>query len=157
MHEPHKIIVEKLPRLLKEKYGARLVSIVLFGSVARGEATTTSDIDLLIIAEELPISSMDRTKEFLEVAHKIPEIYEHLIMVSAIIMTPKEVMRYPPILLDIVVDGQILYDKDGFFNKLRQDLQGKLEKLGAKRVRMGKGWYWILKPDYKWGEVITIE
>jgi UTP:GlnB (protein PII) uridylyltransferase len=38
----------------------RLVSLVLFGSVARGRACPTSDIDLLLVAEGLPRSLADR-------------------------------------------------------------------------------------------------
>ena len=34
---------------LKELYGDRLVRLILFGSHARGEANTDSDIDLLIV------------------------------------------------------------------------------------------------------------
>src|SRR5207302_6132166 len=39
--------------LLRSQLGERLVSVVLFGSVARGDASATSDIDLLIVAESL--------------------------------------------------------------------------------------------------------
>jgi predicted nucleotidyltransferase len=36
--------------VLRQLCGDSLVSVVLFGSVARGEATTLSDIDLLVVA-----------------------------------------------------------------------------------------------------------
>ena len=42
--------------------GARLVSLVLFGSVARGTASQSSDIDLLVVADELPRSLADRRR-----------------------------------------------------------------------------------------------
>jgi hypothetical protein len=35
-------------------------------------------------------------------------------------------------------------------------LRKKLRQLGAQRKRMGKVWYWDLKPDYKPGEVIDL-
>ena len=47
-------------------FGSRLVSLVLFGSVARGDARETSDIDLLVVARDLPRSAADRRKLFLE-------------------------------------------------------------------------------------------
>jgi predicted nucleotidyltransferase len=38
----------------KDYMGDRLISMVLFGSRARGDAKETSDYDLFIVAEELP-------------------------------------------------------------------------------------------------------
>jgi len=36
-------------------------------------------------------------------------------------------------------------------------LRRRLRELGARRVVVpGKGWYWILKPDAEFGEVIRI-
>ncbi|MEM2206899.1 MAG: nucleotidyltransferase domain-containing protein, partial [Sulfolobales archaeon] len=32
----------------------------------------------------------------------------------------------------------------------------KLKELGAERVRCGRKWYWRLKRDYKFGEVIEL-
>jgi uncharacterized protein len=42
-------ILEQLKRYLGSLYGDRLVSLVLFGSQARQEATAGSDIDVLIV------------------------------------------------------------------------------------------------------------
>ncbi len=42
---------------LRKKFGDSLLGVVLFGSVARGEATESSDIDLLIVvASDVPIT-----------------------------------------------------------------------------------------------------
>lgn len=38
-----------------------------------------------------------------------------------------------------------------------EDLKRRLEELGAKRVWVGDKWYWVLKPDIKFGEVVEIE
>ncbi|MEM4616765.1 MAG: nucleotidyltransferase domain-containing protein [Archaeoglobaceae archaeon] len=161
MDEPYKSILEKLLEALKEKYNERLISVVLFGSVARGEARRDSDIDLLLVIEGLPKSRLKRQEEFLEVESNLVEMIEALedytIEISPIMKTPDEVAKYPPILLDMVEDAIILHDRNDFFKNLIEDLRKKLEKLGAKRVRMGKKWFWILKPDYKFGEVIKIE
>jgi uncharacterized protein len=47
-------------------FGERLVALVLFGSVAWGEAREDSDIDLLIVAEGFPRSLRDRRRPLLE-------------------------------------------------------------------------------------------
>ena len=48
---------------IKAHFGDRLVSICFFGSAARGEASPESDIDVLIIAEDLPIDYGLRIRE----------------------------------------------------------------------------------------------
>jgi hypothetical protein len=35
-------------------------------------------------------------------------------------------------------------------------LAERLEALGAERRRLGKLWYWVLKRDYRPGEVIEV-
>ena len=46
-------------RLLEEELQENLVAVILFGSVARGEATAGSDIDLLVVCETLPAGRED--------------------------------------------------------------------------------------------------
>jgi len=61
-----------------------------------------------------------------------------------------------PLYLDIVEDAVIFFDRDGFFSGILEKLRKRLNELGAERVRLGKKWYWRLKRDYKFGEVIEI-
>lgn len=42
-------IVRKCKEALSEYYGAKLKGVILYGSVARGEALQSSDIDLLVL------------------------------------------------------------------------------------------------------------
>lgn len=57
----------------------------------------------------------------------------------------------------MVEDAIILYDKDNFFENILNSLRRRLKELGAERKKLGKKWYWVLKKDYKIGEVIEIE
>jgi len=56
----------------------------------------------------------------------------------------------------MVEDAIILFDKESFFENVLKRLKRRLEELGAERVWIGKKWYWRLKKDYKFGEVIEI-
>ncbi len=76
--------------------------------------------------------------------------------ISPVFKTKDEVEQGSPLFLDFVEDGVILFDRGGFFNGYLAKLRARLEKLGAKRIVQGERWYWILKPDYKPGEVFEI-
>ena len=56
----------------------------------------------------------------------------------------------------MVVDAVIVFDRDDFFRKVLDELSSRLLALGAERKRVGKLWYWVLKKDYRPGEVIEI-
>lgn len=162
MKEPYRTLIEKLIEALKRKYGERFISLIIFGSVARGEAKRSSDIDLLLIIDSLPKIKLERQKEFIDTENELTEYLDelsedgYLIDLSPIIKTPKEASRVPPLYLDMVEDAIIAYDKDDFFKNILEKVRNRLKELGSKRVSMGKRWYWIFKPDYHFGELIRI-
>ena len=65
MKEPYKALIEKLVAALKERYGERFISLVVFGSVARGEMRKDSDIDLLLVIDAIPEERIKRQEEFM--------------------------------------------------------------------------------------------
>lgn len=58
MREPYKTLIERLIEALKRKYGDKFISLVVFGSVARGEARKDSDVDLLLVIDSIPKRSL---------------------------------------------------------------------------------------------------
>src|SRR2546428_9921451 len=50
---------------LRGGYGDRLVAVAVFGSVGRGTPRDDSDVDLLIVARDLPEGRMRRVEQFL--------------------------------------------------------------------------------------------
>jgi predicted nucleotidyltransferase len=156
--------VHLIATLLQEQLKERLVSVVLFGSAARGEAGAESDVDLLIVATEYaPFASRFDPLTAIDEALRASRAYQDLISkslgttISPIPLTVEEVERTPPILLDLVTDGLIICDRDGFMARTLRALRKKLRVLGARRVALeGGGWYWDLKPDYKLGEVVEL-
>ncbi len=156
-------ILERLKDLLISYYKERLISIVIFGSVARDTFRPDSDIDILIIARDLPKGRLKRVKEFEEnVERGINEyintnakkgIYPYI---SPVIKTPEEVKNGSPLFLDMTENAMILYDKDKFFYDYIETLKKRLSILGAKKVLFKGGYYWDLKPNYKDGDVIEL-
>ena len=156
--EPYRRVVEELLRELKEFFGGKLVSLVVYGSVARGDFSAGSDLDLLIVIDGIPRSRLERLELFEHVEERVRPVIEGLgIEVSPVIKSPDEARRITPLYLDLVEDAIIVYDRDGFFERILMKLRAKLKELGAERVRVGKKWYWRLKREYRLGEVISIE
>lgn len=153
---------DKLLDETKNFYGNRFVSFVVFGSVARGTYRFNSDIDILIIAENLPKGRMKRAAQFSIVEERVEPFLESLkkqgidTFISAVFKTPQEAELGSPLFLDMVEDARILYDKNEFFAKRLEKLRTRLRELGAKRVWKGNVWHWVLKPDYRPGEVIEL-
>jgi len=150
--------------MLKKVFGDNLVSMCLYGSVARGSFDEGSDIDVLLVVSNLPPEIDLRIARVTDLKMEIKktEIYMMLksrrlpTLISDVILTPEEVSSHPPILLDIVEDGLILYDKDFFLSRELSLLKNRLNELGARRIKGKHGFYWILKPDLKLGDVVRI-
>ena len=138
--------------------GPRLRSLVLFGSVARGQATARSDIDLLVIAADFPRSLFERRRPLLEAwararsRHGLPAVEWNLVT-----KTPEEARFHSPLYLDIVEDGILLVDRGDFFQAVLDAMRARMRELGSRRVFLEDGsWYWDLKPDFRFGEVVEI-
>ena len=159
--EPYASLLERLLAELRREFGDKLVSIVVFGSVARGDSRRDSDIDLLLVVEGIPPTVTGRVRLFEKVEDRlsIGDLRRggYDVSFSPVIKTPEEATRLVPLYLDMVDDAVILYDKDAFFTRVLERLRHRLSELGAERVRVGKKWYWRLKRDFKWGEVVVIE
>lgn len=146
----------------QQVYGNRLVSVVLYGSVARGAMRHDSDIDLLIVARDLPAGRLNRVEEFEAVEAAVGEELSRAASrgihtsLSPVLKTPEEVTAGSPLFLDMVEDARVLYDQGGFFAAHLARLRRRLAELGAKRIWRGNAWYWDLKPDYRPGEVFEL-
>lgn len=146
---------------LKKAFGDNLVSLAVYGSVARGDFRKDSDIDLLIVCENLPRDKLKRQELFIEVEDglDLEKLYKEGFYpnFSPVLKTAEEARFLTPLYLDMVEDAVILYDKKDFFKNVLDKLRTKLKKQGATKVNIGKKWYWDLKPGLKYGEVVVIE
>ena len=163
LKERFKELERRLLAEIRSFYGERLVSVILFGSVAREAQSFDSDLDLLVIAEGLPQGRMKRIREFGSVENKVEPFLKTLqqkkginTYISAIIKSPEEAEKGSPLFLDMVEDAKILFDRDGFFGAVLERLRKRLKELGSKRIWQGNAWYWDLKPDYKPGDIIEL-
>ncbi len=162
LREQFRKLEEKLLGGIRAFYDERLISVVLFGSVGRDTPNFYSDVDILIIAKELPQGRIPRIREFERIEEQIAPLLDALRLegiqteISAILKSPEEAERGSPLFLDMVEDGRILFDRDGFFSELLSRLRDRLKALGSRRIWRGDAWHWVLKPDFKPGEVFEI-
>jgi len=151
-------LLQELVRQLSEAFGGSLVSVVLFGSVARGEAGEESDVDVIVVCEDFPEGISGRVDMLLPV---LDEVYARVEGRKPFIqfhpLRPDEAAKSRPIYLDVLEDGVILYDKEGFILRVLERMERKLRELGARRVHLKDGsWIWVLKPGMRLGEVIRL-
>lgn len=160
--ERYNRLINGLLAELRREYGPRLVSVAVFGSVGRGTPREDSDIDLLIVARDLPQGRFQRVEEFLPVEARVEAALLEgwpggtVPTLSPVFKTPAEAEQGSPLFLDMVEDARIVYDPEGFFGRYLERLRARLRELGARRIRLGNAWYWELKPDLKPGEVFGL-
>ncbi|WP_457753444.1 nucleotidyltransferase domain-containing protein [Thermococcus sp.] len=119
----HEIYIKELFRRIKEHYGDNLLSLVVFGSYARGNNRYSSDMDLLIILKDAPRVS-ERIRDFIvNVEEPLEELEKKLteegiyMDISPLILTSEEALNFSPLYLDILENHVVIYDR-GFFKKL---------------------------------------
>lgn len=159
-------LLDRYSEIMKEFFGERLLSIAVFGSVARRTALfPESDIDVLIVMEGVENFSLgQRIKSTMDIEEQLSKTEEYAKFKEAfgvrpnfqeIIFTPDELKVHPPILLDLTTDSIILHDT-GILREELNKIKKRLKELGSKKVKFKDSWFWILKPDIKPGENVVI-
>jgi predicted nucleotidyltransferase len=96
--------IQSITRQIIEKF--RPEKIILFGSVAKGEWSSDSDADFLIIKKDTPLYGSDRIRE-------LSRLIERNIPVDFLVYRPEEFDKRlkmgDPFLKAIVKDGKVLY------------------------------------------------
>src|SRR3990170_2539546 len=108
-------LLDRLLTLLQDRMHGDLVSVALFGSVARGEGGPTSDLDLLIVHRGGQEEMRDR---FSEVVLQLRETEEYrglrghgyLPDPCPVFFTTSQLAQRPWLLLDVLDHGIVLYD-----------------------------------------------
>ena len=138
-------------------------SFAVYGSVARGSATVNSDVDVLLISEDLSGSLGSRIGQLYNVEEALQQELEWLRKnkihagFSFYPLRKCEAQRLPNLFLDLTDDAVVLHDRNRFLERTLLELKMKLLKLGARRVFIDKErWYWDLKPGYRFGEIVAI-
>lgn len=170
---PYWVYLLELTKALKRRYKNRLIGVGVFGSVARGKAKQDSDIDILLIIENLPPSLGARIddlaniyvegegggEEYGDLKREERWLKSKEIVVKANFypLTPEETTKTPPpVLLDAALDLIPIYDPEDILKQYINRIKLRLLELKAKRVQVDKEGPYYLDLGLKYGEVIEI-
>ena len=145
---------KSIVEFLYQKLGEDLIAVALFGSCARGDFHAGSDIDLLVIAQNLPANRVDRLMFLNDIiischVRKWP---------GFVAKTRKEFMSdFPALYLDFGLDAKVLYDSHGFLRQCLERIREITAEAGLYRVSTAHGFSWRWKKRPKRGWEITWE
>jgi len=98
-----KTIVSELRTSFEALYGDRLVSMILFGSHARGDAEPGSDIDVLVVLKE-PVSPGTEITRTSEIRSQLSLKYD-VVVSCTYVSTERYTTEQSPLLINIRREG----------------------------------------------------
>lgn len=117
--------VESLRRFLEallSKRKGRVRSVILFGSMAKGNYTPHSDYDVFIVVEGEEARFIDRLSDYSSFSDGWVEPFTYTVE-----EVESMLRSYHPLLLDTLKDGIVLYDI-GFWKLLREKFRRLLSE-----------------------------
>ena len=116
-----KALMDFRDRVVKE-LGNRINAIILYGSVARGEAGEESDIDVLIVGRDKEVRS-----KVSEISYEIDYENSFETFITSVYYTKEEIEHRIKVrssfIFEVLKDGVVLYD-DGTFKGIREKVLG---------------------------------
>lgn len=159
-----KPLLDHFVHQIQTRLGKNVISIVLYGSVARGEAGPESDVDLLLILDKASPSYRERLRSISPILRELQR-HPHWTVLenqgsspvfSVLILSREEADQNRLFYLDMIEDAHILVDRGNFFQHRLSAIEKRLQELGARKVRQNGTWYWDLKPDLHLGEGVIL-
>lgn len=148
LDSPEDEALKALVKAFEEGLGEALWGMVLFGSAARGEATETSDLDVLVVADALPERFADRMRLLRRL---LPSSLRG--RASLLAKTRAEFEGgFPSYYLDLALDGIILYDREDYMKQKLERILSLIQAAGLTRRRTEYGffWQWAKPPTGHW-------
>lgn len=163
-YSEYKELLGDFINIVKNTLGDQVISIILYGSVARGTAKTDSDVDLLLILKEAAPQYWKRLQPFFSILKEMKkqQSWEKLEnqgitpSLNLLLLSLEEAKENRYLYMDMIEEAVILVDTDGFFQGRLESFRQRLEHLGARKVKREGDWFWELKPDLKPEEKIFL-
>ena len=122
----------------------KIISVVVFGSLAKGKYTMDSDIDLLVVANNISDKRNRRHQEIVSIKSKI---YKIGLTFDILLLNSNECIsnfwNHNPLFLDIAEEGIILIDKKDFIKNIIEETKTYVTCKKIKKVE--DGWIYPVK------------
>jgi predicted nucleotidyltransferase len=147
-------VIEEYLDKLHRNFGEKIVGVLLFGSVARGDAKPLkkyeSDIDLIVLIRGIP----ENISERLTLKAKLVMELRLGSCVQGFWMPPEELPRLvgarTGYIMDALTEGILLYDPERIIEESKKTLERELKERGVEKKKYG--WVWPIKA----GEIIKL-
>lgn len=153
-----RLLLSSLRNELIIRHGPGLVSLVLYGSRARGTGRLDSDIDLLLVADEPQHrDGMAGVREAFEACadYRAWVAERGAPIIGIIPLTPAKALESRYLYLDMVQEAVFVYDRDNFMRRKLEALGARLRELGSYRAYLADGSYiWFLRPGFRVGDTV---
>ena len=138
-----------------------LSGLWLFGSVATREARDDSDVDLVVVAKSLTGRRAEMTGTVyasLDIARERQFLYQNGVAtdLSIYALKEEELRRFYPLLLDVVEDGIVLYEREGILTRAAGLLRARWSEVGMRREKLSKGWMWTIPSGQEVGKPLEV-
>ncbi len=150
-------------KLMKENYKEDLLSIILFGSVARGKWNNESDIDLFIIftnKSSLRTTINNRLTKIISGYERKSKLRNSkgdrlFSTIQDISLVLKDLHIFRTVFYDIAMDGIILFDRNQTGFQFLKKIKKRIKEKGLRRIFIKENdYYWERK--VKFGEIIEL-
>ncbi|MGQ0736946.1 MAG: nucleotidyltransferase domain-containing protein [Acidobacteriota bacterium] len=118
--------------------GTRLVGILVHGSWVRGEARSTSDVDVLVVVE----SALALTRALYRAWDAEPLLWEGRAVDAHFVHLPKDPARAGAVWCEAAVEGVLLHDRDGRVERALRRLRRAIADGHLVRKRAHGQPYW---------------
>jgi len=148
-------VFRELQRRLSDLPGY-VKAVLLFGSLARGEAGERSDVDLLLLHDNAPLSDpVELRKHLYElVAERLAGAFEPITVVDVKLeafLRPKVVTS---LLLNIYADAVVVVDRVGGIEEFLEKVRRRARDLGLRRLKDGRAYCWALPRPMERAELL---
>ncbi len=153
-----------LLKVLKENCKEKLLSVILYGSVARGKWNKDSDIDLFLLFSDDTSDARKLNKEvirltaFFEKENQVinEDGVELFCPIQEIALKMEDLNNFRTLYYDIAMDGIILFDRNQTGLKFIKKIKNRIEEKGLKRVFISDNDFYWERKDIKFGEIVEL-
>ena len=136
------ILATKIRNALQQSRRPEIVGAILFGSLVKGTATASSDVDLLVVCHGLNPKRHRRGQESAEIKLLLPGV-----PLDMLLLMPQEVesnfRNHNPLFLDIAEEGIVLIDAHRWLENLLAETRDYVRRRGIKKTE--NGWIFPVK------------